>query len=345
MQSANNVVVIAAAGSAKTQSIIDQVMANRDRRALITTFTVENLAQIKGRLALANGGVVPEHVTCLTWFSFVVNQGIRPYQRAVFGEVNYVGSFNFYGKKSFYTAQKDPKKYFLDANRGIYRDGAAHLACVINQRTGGAVVRRLGEMFDDIYIDELQDLNGYDLELLDDLFVGSAKITAVGDPRQHTFSTNQSAKHRKFKGAGLPDWFGARQHLCEVDVRNVCHRSNQLICDLADSLYPGLPATSSQNSESTGHDGIFRITEAEVPEYYREHSPTILRYDRNVDTLGLPAKNVGTSKGSTYDRVIVFPTKTWQKFFATGIESGVTSREKLYVAITRARFSVAWVDR
>lgn len=343
MLSPSNLVVIAAAGSAKTQFILDEVLGSPGRRALITTYTNENIAQIEHRLRAANGGVIPAHVTVMSWFSLMVNECIRPYQRSVFGEPNYVRAFNFMGEKSTFTKKENPHHYFLDSNKDVYRDGASDLACEIDARSGGLVTQRLSAIFDDIYIDELQDLAGWDLEFLDLLLAAPVRVLAVGDPRQQTFVTNRSRKNLGYKGAAIVKWFEARQDRCELVVRNQCFRSNQTICDFADNIYPQLPRTESMNTEDTGHDGIFPITRAELVAYHSTYTPVVLRWDRNTDTGGLSARNFGVSKGSTYDRVIIVPTKSMLAYYKRRDLAKLASKEKLYVAVTRARFSVAFV--
>lgn len=336
-------IVLAAAGSAKTQMILDRVLANPGRSALITTYTTENLAQITRRLEKASEGVVPSHVTVMTWFSLLVNHAIRPYQRSVFDQSNFINAFNFLGKRSQYTRKDESARYFLDGNRDVYRDGAADLACEVDVRSGGLVCQRLAAMFDDIYIDELQDLAGYDLNFLELLLGSDATVVAVGDSRQQTFVTNDSRKNKAFKGDGLVEWVKARADLCKLEFRNECYRSNQQICDFADSMFPSHPKTVSRNETVTGHDGIFMITRAEVPTYYAHHHPVVLRYRRDFDTLGLPAKNFGVAKGSTYDRTLIFCTRPMLKCLSEGDATKLTSKEKFYVAVTRARFSVAFV--
>jgi ATP-dependent DNA helicase UvrD/PcrA len=59
--------------------------------------------------------------------------------------------------------------------------------------------------------------------------------------------------------------------------------------------------------------------------------------------LGLPAINIGMSKGSTYDRVLIFPTKPMLAYLKTGDLAKVGAVEKLYVAVTRARYSAGFV--
>jgi len=53
--------------------------------------------------------------------------------------------------------------------------------------------------------------------------------------------------------------------------------------------------------------------------------------------------NFGESKGATFDRVVIFPHGLAKQWLATGNFSLVSrSASKLYVGVTRARFSVAF---
>lgn len=57
-----------------------------------------------------------------------------------------------------------------------------------------------------------------------------------------------------------------------------------------------------------------------------------------------PAMNFGESKGLSFDRVLIYPTDPIKKWLQNhSSELAPTSRSKLYVAITRARYSVAFV--
>ena len=54
--------------------------------------------------------------------------------------------------------------------------------------------------------------------------------------------------------------------------------------------------------------------------------------------------NIGISKGKSFNRVLIYPTKdmvTWLSNAETMLKD--ETRAKLYVAITRARYSVAFV--
>ena len=64
---------------------------------------------------------------------------------------------------------------------------------------------------------------------------------------------------------------------------------------------------------------------------------------RSFDTLGLPAMNIGIVKGSTFERVVIFPTRPMKQYLSDGDPSKLKAPESLYVAVTRARYSVAFV--
>lgn len=341
MPSGPNKAIIAAAGARKTQYIIDAALADPSARVLITTYTNENLRQIEARIQQRTG-VIPPHVQTTGWFSFLLAHGIRPYQRSVLGHAGMVGGLNFLGKRNRYTPATEPA-YFVDSQGDVYRDGAADLVDRIDAASSGLVIDRLERIFDHIYVDEVQDLVAYDLEVLDRLFCSSVAVTVVGDPRQHTYGTNTGPKNKKYRGAGLIDWLDERAEICEQEHRNESYRCHEEICEFASKVFPEFEPLTSGHAIETDHDGMHTISPMHVQAYYEEHQPQVLRWDKRADTFGLPAMNIGVSKGSTYDRVLIVPTKPIRRYLADGDHEALKSREMLYVAVTRARHSVAFV--
>ncbi|GAB1596835.1 UvrD-helicase domain-containing protein [Lysobacter claricitrinus] len=336
----SNTAILACAGSRKTETVIDHALSTKER-SLILTFTAENQKQIVHRIR-ERMGVVPPNVVVMGWFAFLINECAKPYQRALTGQPFKIAGLNFKGRRARYTP-KTSLHFYLDSESRLYRDETADFVVQLNQASAGAVKRRLEAIYDRILIDEVQDLTGYDLDVLDMLLASRICVTLVGDPRQHTFSTNLNRRHAKFSGVGMLDWLKARRSICSIEERSESYRCNQAICDFADALYPALPRTTSRNYECTGHDGVFGVGADRVAEYVKKWSPVVLRHDRNSDTAGLPALNFGVSKGSTFDRVLIFPTAPILTYLAKRDPSRLKSPEKLYVAVTRARFSVAFV--
>ena len=97
-------------------------------------------------------------------------------------------------------------------------------------------------------------------------------------------------------------------------------------------------------SDAADHAGIFRIKEDSVEEYVKRFSPQLLRHNLKANSYGCDAMNYGIAKGLQFDRVLIVPTGRIKKYLQTGdLKHVEKSKEKLYVAVTRARHSVAFV--
>jgi DNA helicase IV len=59
--------------------------------------------------------------------------------------------------------------------------------------------------------------------------------------------------------------------------------------------------------------------------------------------VDLPFRNFGKVKGLTFDRVLIYPTSTITRFLTSGTQLAPRTACGLYVAVTRAKHSVAFV--
>ena len=339
-----NRVIIAAAGSGKTTTLVQHAISRPNSKIALLTYTINNLNEIKRKFYSLHGSI-PRNVTVLSWFTFLLRECVRPYQNFVYDK-HRIESIVFVNNRSAkYVKKTNVKKYYL-SGRDIFSDKVSEFAILCNQKSKGMVINRLSDMFDEIYIDEVQDLAGYDLDLVELLLKSRMNLVLVGDNRQATYATNSSAKNNKYRGFKIDELFTMweKKGLCQKEYILDSYRCNQLVCNLADDLYPEMPGTISKNTEVTGHDGVFLVAEESLDEYISKYSPTVLRYDRRTDCRGYDAKNFGDSKGLTFDRVLIFPNGPIKKYLATGDPECVKrSRAKFYVAITRAKYSVAFV--
>lgn len=345
MPSNRNEFVIASAGSRKTTLLVERALAIADRRVLLTTYTNENVGQITSYLVAKNGSV-PKNIFVIPWYTFLLQEGVRPYQNHM-TQLARVRSITFEDPppRAQFARKTNVDKYFFTNGRDIYGDKVADFVCQCEEASQGLVIKRLEKIFAYIFIDELQDFAGYDFDLLERLLRSSISITAACDPRQATFSTNRSQRNKQFKGERIVKWIEhqRRAGLLSVEDHSDCYRSNQTICDFADSLFPNYPKTVSKNTVVTGHDGLFLVPAEQVTDYVLRFNPKVLRYSVTTPTMSLPACNIGVSKGRTYDRVLVFPTKKMVDYLKTGDTSKAGHLAKLYVAATRARYSLAFV--
>lgn len=126
---------------------------------------------------------------------------------------------------------------------------------------------------------------------------------------------------------------------------NTCYRCRPSICDFANKIFPDYPLMVSGNSSIVEAEGIVMIPLDQVDDYIRRYQPVILRKWIKTDTKGYSAINIGVAKGKTFERVLLFPTQTMLRFIKNPQDNdNFKEKELLYVAITRAKYSVAVVD-
>lgn len=342
MRSTNRV-IISAAGSGKTTSIVKEAISKPQSKIAIVTYTINNVSEIRKKFYELHGSI-PTNVIIMSWFTFMLQECARPYSNFVYDKHRIESIAFVNGRSAQFAKKNNTERYFFSENK-IYTDKISEFALICNEKSNGLVISRLNAIFDNIYIDEVQDLAGYDLDLIELFLRSKINMLLVGDNRQATYSTNNSARNKKYQGDKIIDLFGlwVKQNLCEQDYLSQSYRCNQSICDLADRLYPEMPITLSQNREITGHDGIFLIPDSLIEQYISIYSPKILRYDKRTNCNGQCAINFGDSKGLTFPRVLIFPNNPIKEYLLTGdIEKVRGSRAKLYVAITRAKYSVAF---
>jgi DNA helicase-2/ATP-dependent DNA helicase PcrA len=143
-------------------------------------------------------------------------------------------------KSARYAKATDIRNHYFSREGVIYLDKVSKFACEAIRRTCGLPLRRFEQIFDRLYIDESQDLQGFDLDLVELLLKSRTDIVLVGDHRQATYSTNDSRKNKKFARANIVDKFTAWEEagLCGIKYQTESHRCVQAICDLADRFYP-----------------------------------------------------------------------------------------------------------
>lgn len=345
----DNLVIIAAAGGGKTTRIVNQVLSTPHERAAILTYTTGNTEAIVDKFYAVNGSI-PAHVEVLSWFTFLLREMARPYRNALH-EKRIAGMLWTEQKSVPYIPKTNTRKFFFYEDTRIYSDKVAHFAVDCNKATHGAVIDRLEERFDHIYVDEVQDLAAYDLEILELFLKSKIKVTLVGDPRQSTYATNHASLHSGFRGGKIIKKFNQwnDKKLLDIKFESQTRRCNQTIADLSDSLFPGMPATQSLNFDVSGHDGLFTVNPEHVAEYIQSIEPQVLRFSKTTkcEPFDHRARNFGECKGLTFDHVLIYPTNDAKKWLRTGDIKHVTGSDislaKLYVAITRAKHSVAFV--
>lgn len=350
MQSTENQIVIASAGSRKTTYLVEEAIKRSEEKILVLTYTNENLNQIRTYFR-EKYGAIPPNVTIQSWFSFLLSHGVRPYQNHLYDgprveTIYYPERPQDFRKDRRYIKKENITRYYFVNRNLIIADLMSDFVVSCNSKSNGLVVERLEKIYNAVFIDEIQDLAGWDLEIIKLLLGSKISLLLVGDNRQAVYTTNDSNKNQSYKRTDIIDFFKTLEasDLCKLIYKNECYRCNQMICDYADNLYPEMATkTVSKNDVVTGHDGLFLVKKKDVREYFETYNPQVLRYNKKSNTEGLSALNFGLCKGQNYDRVLIFPTDPMKKYLKNGRLEDVGDKSKFYVAVTRARYSVAIV--
>ena len=346
MQSNSNRIVIASAGSGKTTFLVDEALSNSNKKIAILTYTNNNISEIKKKFYKKHGGI-PKGVDVVTWFSFLLHDCARPYQRSVYPKRRVKKVCFIKGRSPYWESHSDTEKYYFGDGDEIYADKISRFIIDCETNSEELVTNRLGDIYDEIFIDEFQDLSGYDLDLLEVFLKAGIRMVIVGDPRQCTYRTNNAAKNSRYHGIGILDLFckWEKNNLCQIGNQAISHRCNQKICDFADMLWPNMKKTKSLNNTTTEHDGVFVVSKDDIREYVKRYKPTLLRYNINTkETYGCPVLNFGDAKGLEFNRVLIIPHGPIKKYLKSGDVNDVRgSLSKFYVAITRAKYSVAFL--
>lgn len=359
-----NKIVIAAAGAGKTTYLVQQAVKIKTQRVLITTYTESNEAEIRQKF-FDLVGHVPANVVIMTWFSLLITHGVKPFQGCLFDFrvtgmilVQAQSGIRFKNSKGISVPWPEAEidKHFFDSTGRIFSDKLSKLVIRCDEKSGGAVIDRLSRVFPNIFVDEVQDLAGYDLDILAALARSSARLLMVGDPRQVTYLTHHEQRYRKYTDGRIVDFLRAElQRKVPIDIDQTTlsrsHRNSAAICAVSSRLYPSLPASQAcdcTTCRATPPEGAgaFILQTADFAHYLATFQPMQLR--DSVNSAGVdhrcPVMNFGQSKGRGFDHVVILPTgpmRDWLSHPETILKP--QSRAKLYVALTRARKSVAVV--
>ncbi len=340
-----NKFIIACAGSGKTTTIIKDTLQSSDS-ILITTFTDENCDEIRRKYYRING-FIPSNVEILPWFTFeirhLINPFLLPYIKTDIKGINLVSN-----QSAPYTNQQS-QNHYLDSNDRIYSDKIALLAYNTISERKDKIINRLKRLFKKIYIDEFQDFAGYDLEIVKELMQNNFPITLVGDPRQKTYTTHFSKKNKKYEDDKESFIRNECKKYCDVDstTLNNSYRCPESIITYASRMFPNYTPSHS-NSKSIEGDGIYVVLRRDVLKFLKQEEGTVqlrLNSKTRIDNT-FKVMTFGKSKGSTYENVLIYPTKKIKQAILSNdfkyIDSQLTLC-KCYVALTRAKHKVGIV--
>ena len=355
---------IACAGAGKTTRIVNEAiqLTNQGLKVLVITYTRSNQNELVHKFSEL-GGTRQELFVVKGWYSFILEDVVRPYQRCIFTariQGIFLNSHNPHKRGNTQlpgTAEKLRGKYnrrhFLNSKDQAHTEFISKLACRVITESKVSIANRVSAIYDRVYLDETQDFAGWDFELIKQLVKSKElEIHAVGDFRQTIYHTSSNPKKPALSNDKLDAY--TKMGFAVINMAD-CWRSVSSICSFADTVHQGddYPKTVSKVNIPMGisHHGVFYISSKDADSYIKQHNPLILRHSavsgKELEKHG-SLMTFGESKGRTCNHVLILPTKPIVNFLKGvanpfGNSSTATSKNKLYVAITRARYSVAFI--
>lgn len=196
-----NHLTLAVAGSGKTQGVIEACAAtDPSERVLVLTYTSANQQELSGRLGAEVGN--RHNIEVSGWFSFLISHFVQPYLPFAYTSMR-VRGFDFTSEPQQRVANDKWERYF-NKDCEVRKVHLAQMAHRVNDAASSAPIRRLERVYDRVFIDEVQDLCGWDLEVLRLLMASKLPLEMVGDVRQAILVTNnRERKNKQFKFIGI----------------------------------------------------------------------------------------------------------------------------------------------
>lgn len=329
----DNVLRLAVAGSGKTRFLIERL--NETELFAIITYTNNNYNNIRRRI-IERFGYLPGNIHIFTYFSFLYGFCFRPF---LLTRTDARGI----------TFDKCPNHYASGWERYIDKHGRTYsnrLAKFIEtEGLNASVAGRIGKYFDVVMIDEAQDFAAHDFNFLQRIVQADAELILVGDFYQHTFDTSRDGNVNTNLHATLEGYVARAEKLgMVVDQTSLekSYRCSPTICDfVAENLGISIQSARIDATEIVRVDDDQRIMElfgdkAVVKLFLKD----AIKYD-------CVSRNWGASKGENdYLDVCVVLNNETQKRLSKGEldQLNPQTRNKLYVALTRARGSVYFVE-
>ncbi|MDG4954363.1 TGBp1 family protein [Lactococcus lactis] len=325
-------VIHAVAGSGKTSLIIDEVTLEKD--IAIITYTTSNQKLLKDKV-IKKFGYLPDNIHIFGFWQFIYGFCLVP-------------CLNKKPKGIIYDDEIKKANKFMN-NKLAYGTNGYIFDSMISKFLFDYKIpylERIDEFFDEIYIDEFQDFDSYDLDWLLSLAKIKTKILLVGDYYQRTYSTSKfgnknSAKMKSFNSYKAS--FEKAGYIFNYELLGNSHRCSPEICGFISEKLGIAIDSHKENGNSlisiiNGETEILSILKDDSIKklFLKEH----YKYNCN-------SENWGESKGQTYENVCVILNPTSFKLFKSDklMEMKPIIKSKFYVACTRSIGNLYFIEQ
>ena len=331
-------VIFAAAGSGKTTYIVNNLTTQK--RALIVTYTLGNYANIRKKICEKFDGKWPENISLMTYFSFLYRFCYKPF---LSDQIKAKGLLYEVNPNRF--AKQGQCQYYMSQGRYLYSNRLSLLLEKTN--TLELIKDRIKTYFDEFIIDEIQDFAGRDFSFLEQLMNTEIDMLFVGDFYQHTFDTSRDGNVNSslFDDRTIyEERFSSKRFSIDNTTLKKSWRCSKSVCNyIRDNLEIDIYSRRSDTDDTT----ITFVSNIGLKRQILDNDQIIKLHYQNGAKAGLCHKNWGETKGEDHyqDVCVVLNNTTASKRKANKLsELPPLTKNKLYVAITRARGNVYLIE-
>ncbi len=324
-------VIFAVAGSGKTTYLINQL--DEEKRVILVTYTNTNAHNLRNGI-INKFGYIPDNIKLFTYYTFLYCFCYKPFLHSKHKTkgINFEQNYNKYAKSN-------SREYYIDTFDRLYSSRISKL--LIEAKEYQNLISRISKYFDYLFIDEIQDFAGNDFNLLKYIATANINHIYVGDFFQHTFDTSRDGNVNKGLHNDLKKYINEFELMGLTPDNTTLSKSYRCSPSTCQFITNNLGIIiESHRTELTNIVFIEdRVNEIEIINdssivklFYKEH----YKFD-------CFSRNWGDSKGEDkYFDVCIVLNKTTMDYYQRGRlnELPSTSRNKLYVAITRAKNNV-----
>lgn len=322
--------VLATAGAGKTAQIIDSL--SETERNLVITYTNANQKNILSRIPVA----LRENTKVMKLHSFFYQHLCLPF---LFKRMGLKGISLDRAHRNTFRLKRSNPAFYMGRDRRVYIQRLSQL--VINKVGVEKIQARMTQFFPHVFIDEVQDVGGYDFDLMEIILGSNVNTLCVGDFYQFTYSSNQDGAKNKSLMNDFDKYLNRFKKMgVDVDTKSLSKswRCGESICEFVREEL-GINISSHQSFSSK----VELVEEKDrIAKIFNDDNIVKLFYQnsKKFDCFGM---NWGDSKGEDrFSDVCIMLNKGTHNALKKGTLSQLNTltRNKLYVALTRARKTV-----
>lgn len=320
-------IILAVAGSGKTTYIVEHL--NLENRFLLITYSHGNISNLKSKV-IRKFGYIPKNIKIIPYFSFLYSFCYKPNFY-----IDLPAKGISYNPDYFKITRLDSPEHYINKNKRLHSNRISKF--IVNHKNVNFVNNRLEKYYDELIIDEVQDIAGSDFNLLKKIVESNINILFVGDFYQHTYDTSRDGNINQNLHNDCETY---KKQLKEIGLTidtTTLSKSYRCSLNVCKFVRDNLEIYIESHNKNIG-DVIF-IDDIEAAKLIYKNNSIVKLFFWKHYNYHCFSKNWGQCKGEDlYKDVCVVLNKTTYSLYKKNQLSCLakSTKNKFYVACTRA---------